>query len=177
MIGGFKKFGLVLGDVLVLFFSLYLTLIIRYRQMPSPEIWHLHWPPFSVLFLVWLVVFYITGLYDMAASRNDVDFYNKILRNMLINFGIAAGYFYFLTDKLFDIKPQAVFFIFIAIVAAAFPLWRFWFNSFFRRPAFLKRVLVVGITDEARELVSEISRKPILGYVISAIVHNSPRHD
>lgn len=175
LLNRFKKFFLIFGDLILLYASLYLTLLLRYRQIPSPEHWNQHFLPFTVLFIVWVIIYYINGLYDIAASKNDVEFYNKILRNVLINFGIATAYFYLLTDKLFDIKPQTVFFIFMAVYLGIFSLWRFWYNSLVQRPNFLRNVLVVGMNDEARELIKEIIKKPQLGYRITMIMHDGYR--
>lgn len=166
---------MLLGDVLVFYLILYLTLVLRYRAIPTGDVLRLNYEPFSWLLAVWLLVFYVNGLYDLATSKNDVEFYNKILRNVLINYGLATAYFYLLTDKLFSIKPQTVFFIFAGIYAVAFLLWRYWYNALVQWPNLLKKVLVLGMNDEARELIGEISRKPQLGYKISAIIHDGYR--
>lgn len=160
------------GDLLLLYLALYLTLLLRYRAVPTEDIWDQHFLPFTLLFLVWLLVFYINGLYDIATSKNDVEFYNKILRNLLINYGIAAAYFYLLTDRVFDIKPQIVFFIFIGLSLILYSLWRYLYNELVQRPTLLKNVLVIGMKDEAKELIEEITRKPQLGYRITAIIHD-----
>lgn len=175
MTSDLKKILLFLGDAAVLYASLYLTLIIRYQSWPTEKILDQHFWPFTLLFAVWLAIFYINGLYDLAASKNDVEFYNRIFRNLLINYAGAAGYFYLLTDKIFDIKPQVVFFIMIGVNSLLFVAWRYWYNGLVQRPGFLKKILVVGMTDEARELVEEIMRKPQLGYRIAAIIHDGYR--
>src|SRR3989338_11463810 len=170
MLGNLKKTILFFGDLLVMYMSLYLTLLLRYREIPAQNIWEMHFLPFTVLFLVWCAVYYINGLYDIAATKNDVEFYNSVLRNLLVSFAMAAAYFYLLTDNLFHIKPQLVFFIMIGFHSIQFSLWRFWYNAFVQLPEFLKNILVIGMKDEARELVDEIFKKPQLGYRITAIV-------
>lgn len=173
LIGRFKKFLLFGGDAILLYLALTLTLTIRYRQFPiPPNIWDQHLMPFTILFAVFLLIFYINGLYDIAASSNDIQFYNKLLRNLLIGIGLGAAYFYFLTDRLFDIKPRAVFFIFAALTLVLFFAWRYFYNMLVQRPAILRNVLIIGMKDEARELVEEIIKKPQLGYKIAAIIHD-----
>ena len=172
-----KKLLLVLGDFGVLYLSLYLTLALRYRHLPGAEIWSQHFMPFSVLFLLWALTLYINGLYETATSKNDIEFYNKLFRNLLVNYGLAAAYFYLLTNRLFNIKPFAVFFIYAGVSLVLVSLWRFWYNTFVQRPNLLRNVLLIGMKDEARELVLEIIRKPQLGYRIAAIVHEGYRND
>lgn len=173
LIDRFKKFLLVGGDILVLYLALYATLVLRFQSAPGDREWDLHLLPFSLLFALWLVIFYINGLYDIAVSKNDFTFYNKILTTILVSYGLAAAYFYFLTDKLFNIKPQIVFFIFLGVFMVFYSLWRYWYNSFIVRDRLARNVLVIGMNDEARELIAEIIRKPQLGYRIAAIVHGS----
>lgn len=167
-----KKILLPLGDLLILYASLYITLLVRYRAVPSQEIWNLHFQPFSWLFVAWLVIFYINGLYDLSISKNDVQFYNKTLTNLLINFALGAAYFYLLTDRLFDIKPQTVYFIFMAVSLSLFSFWRYFYNRLLSTPSFLRKVLLIGVKDEAWELIEEISKKPQLGYRVFGIIHN-----
>jgi FlaA1/EpsC-like NDP-sugar epimerase len=171
LLNRFKKAALLSGDLLLLFAALYLTLLIRETGIPSREIWALNFRPFAYLFIFWTLVFYINGLYEITTSKNDIEFYNKIIRNLLINYVLGAAYFYFLTDKLFDIKPRGTYFLFLIVITILWGAWRYWFNAFVQRPSFLKKVLVVGMNDEAKELVEEILRKPQLGYKISAIMH------
>jgi exopolysaccharide biosynthesis polyprenyl glycosylphosphotransferase len=177
LLNRFKKIFLFVGDLAVLYSSLYLTLLIRFRAFPTLQTWNVHFRPFTILFVVWVLVFYIDGLYEIATSKNDVEFYNKILRNLLINYGLAAAYFYLLTNKLFSIKPQTVFFIFMGVVAVLFFLWRYWYNELVQSPTLSRNVLVIGMKDEARELIEEIIKKPQLGYRISAIIHDGYRKD
>jgi len=175
MINRFKRVILLGGDILLLYVTLYLALFLRHQHFPTHAIWNENFWPFTLLFVVWVGIFYINGLYEIFASKNDVEFYNKILRNLLLNFGFGIAYFYLLTDKLFDIKPQTVFLIFSALFTVIFLGWRFWYNSFVKRPTMLKNVLVLGMNDEARELVEEIIKKPQLGFRISAIIHDGYR--
>ena len=168
----FKKIMLVGGDVLLLYLTLWLTLLIRYQELPKQNNWLQNLLPFTLLFVVWLLVFYISGLYDIVTSHNDIGFYNRILATLLINYGLATAYFYLLTDKLFEIKPQTVFFVLAAVYTVLFSFWRYWYNSFLARPTHLRKVLVIGINDEAKELINEINQKPQLGYRIAAIIHD-----
>ena len=172
VLNNLKKFVLIVGDFGVLYASLYSTLALRYRHFPGQDIWRQHFLPFTVLFLLWALILYINGLYETATSKNDFEFYNKLLRNLLINYGLAGAYFYMLTDRLFDIKPYTVFFIFIGVSLVLFSLWRLWYNTIVQRPGLLRNVILIGMKDEARELVLEILRKPQLGFRIAAVVHD-----
>jgi uncharacterized RDD family membrane protein YckC len=54
---------LLLGDVAVFVLSLWITLALRYVAIPDTEILTLHAVPFALLFALWIVVFFLAGLY------------------------------------------------------------------------------------------------------------------
>src|SRR5262245_60899576 len=98
-----KKRLLVLGDIGFLYLSLYLSFAIRNSELPMAQVWQVSLMPFTILFGIWLLVFYINDLYEIATSRNDLRFYNRVLQSLFINFAAGFIYFYFLTD-VFTIK-------------------------------------------------------------------------
>ena len=71
-----KQLILLAGDIAALFVSLYLTLLIRYREKPSPELWESHLTPFVGIFLIWIFALYIFNLYNLKvlslnSSKSD----------------------------------------------------------------------------------------------------------
>ena len=56
---------LLLGDIALLYGALFLTLLIRYGSFPTQVLWQDHNLPFLFVNLVWLIIFYIAGLYDV----------------------------------------------------------------------------------------------------------------
>jgi exopolysaccharide biosynthesis polyprenyl glycosylphosphotransferase len=168
-----KRLLLVLGDICVLYVSLYLSLAIRGSRLPSAELWSGSFLPFTLLFSIWLLVFYITDLYEIALNRNEFSFYNKIFQSLVINFAIAFVYFYFFSTDIFPIRPQITFIIFGLVTSTSFPLWRYRFNLFVEQPSLRQNVLVVGLNEGSLELIEEIMRKPQLGYRIRAVVGSS----
>ena len=71
-----KYLILFIGDVGILYLSLWLTLLIRYQQSVSPERWEQHFLPFSLIFATWLIVFYISGIYSLQMAKNNIIFYS-----------------------------------------------------------------------------------------------------
>ena len=70
MIKGNKpgKIMLLLGDIAILYGSLLITLAIRYGSLSSQSAWQDHSLPFFFVNLVWIIVFYVAGLYDVEKS-------------------------------------------------------------------------------------------------------------
>ncbi|MEK7086875.1 MAG: hypothetical protein AAB935_01305 [Patescibacteria group bacterium] len=62
-INNLKKIILLAGDLLILYLSLAITLIIRYGWSPLGVRFENHLQPFSLIFLAWLLIFYLNELY------------------------------------------------------------------------------------------------------------------
>lgn len=59
-----ELFILVVGDIIVFNVALWLTLLVRYFEFPTMDRLDAHIPPFLTFTAVWLVIFFILGLYD-----------------------------------------------------------------------------------------------------------------
>ncbi|MEK7148895.1 MAG: hypothetical protein AAB796_00645, partial [Patescibacteria group bacterium] len=77
---------LLLGDALILYASLSIVLFLRYGgEALNQYIWNLHWPPFTGLFVVWLLVFQSLGLYEISTTKNERRFTERLARAVLFN--------------------------------------------------------------------------------------------
>ena len=121
-----KKFILLLVDIVLLYASLWLTLLFRYNNVDT-ELWQKHFWPFSIVFILWIVVFFINGLYEIRKVKNDYKFYGRLVSNLLINTAIAFTFFYIIFDRFSYIRPQKVLIILVLVFAV---LWIFWRKLF-----------------------------------------------
>lgn len=149
-----EPFLLLLGDITILYVSLWLALILRYGEIPTDIILSLHLKPFSVLFAVWLGFFYIGGLYEKhtAILRNKLPI--TLFNTHLINSLLAVLFFYI--APFIDIAPKTNLFIFIVISLVLFYVWRVLFYS---RIASSKKseALLIGTGEEIKQLYSEVN--------------------
>ena len=54
---------LLIGDVAIFAVSLWVTLLLRYWEVPSSKLLLVHLVPFLLLFVAWVGVFFLAGLY------------------------------------------------------------------------------------------------------------------
>ena len=52
------------GDIVILYGTLALTLLLRGNSGALAHAWSLHVVPFTIVFIAWVAIFYIAGLYD-----------------------------------------------------------------------------------------------------------------
>ncbi len=64
-----KRITLLIGDIVVLYASLWLMLLIRYGAKPDINLWQQHFQPFTIIYALWLICFFIAGLYDISLAR------------------------------------------------------------------------------------------------------------
>ena len=157
-----KNFILIIGDIATLYLSLYLALLIRYREVPAELVWRAHFWPFSITFLVWIGVFYIAGLYNRQIAKNDYVFYTTVLKTIALT--VAITIFIFYANPSFDIAPKTTLLLMVFIFLALFLLWRRSYNALIKSESFLNNIIFIGANKESLEIMEMLRRNPQLGY-------------
>jgi hypothetical protein len=85
-----KVLAVFFGDIFFLYLSLFLTLLLRSGGALPYDIIAIHLLPFTIIFSFWLLIFYITGLYDVHRMRNSVDFFSYLFVALLVNIFFAV---------------------------------------------------------------------------------------
>lgn len=144
---------LVFGDLVVLTISLYLTLLVRYVEPPSPDLFIAHLLPFSLLAIAWLLVFVIAGMYEKQTTMMRLQLPDIVARAQVINILIAAAFFFLI--PYFGITPKTNLVIFLIISSSLIILWRL---TLFPRFGFKNRekAILLGTGKEIQELYEEV---------------------
>jgi exopolysaccharide biosynthesis polyprenyl glycosylphosphotransferase len=169
MTTGRKKEGvlLFLGDILFLIIALWVTLALRYFEVPSGEVFYSHLAPFIILFAVWIFVFFIAGLYD----KHTVIFKRKlpsiILNAQIANIIIAALFFFLI--PYFGITPKTNLFIYLFV---SFIFIVFWRLSLFPLLENKKRqnALLIASGKEMLELKEEVNNNKRYNFQFTAFL-------
>lgn len=164
-----KKFILLTGDIVMLYASLYLALLIRYWEKPSWEFWQSHFWLFTIIFIVWILIFYIADLYNLNLVGNNIKFILLISRCLIILTLLSAVFFYLIPQ--FDISPKTNLFLCVVIFAFLFFLWRKFFNYILKISP-KNNIAIVGINQQVYELIYELKHNAHLGLNIAFIVNN-----
>jgi len=159
-----KKLFIVIGDVVILYAALLLTLLLRYGGNFTEALISRHLVPFSIIFLVWLIIFYIAGLYDLQRLRNNLNFLKTLALALFVNAVLAALFFYFV--PAFGITPKTNLFIFLIVFGLLEAIWRRLFNRFSVSTQTKSKILLVGSSNASHEIFSLLKENPQLGYEI-----------
>src|SRR3989338_3395351 len=135
-----KKTGLFILDIASLYSALAITLSIRYRESFSEQ--HaIHLLPFVFIFSLWLLIFYISNLYDFGFLRNNLDFYSSLFKAIVFASAISVSFFYLI--PIFNITPKTNLMIFTLLFSGIVTASRTLFNKA-NASGFKKPLLVVG---------------------------------
>ncbi|HBA36728.1 TPA: sugar transferase [Candidatus Falkowbacteria bacterium] len=166
----FKKLILFAGDVAALSGALFLTLAIRYPQTAWNERWHSHWPSFSVIFLIWLIIFTINDLYNLDLRVNSRQFLRLTVNTAAVSSLLSILYFYLNVQSA--IAPKTNLAIFIVVFLGLFFVWRGLYQLI--RGAFIPQdnLAIIGFNQRTEELVAALKQRPAAGYQTALIFKN-----
>lgn len=167
----FKKFTLLGGDLIVLYLSLYITLLLRYFAYPSASLWQKHFWPFTAIFGVWLLIFYISNLYSLHAAVNDSRSFASLIKAVMIAGALSALFFYL--NPAINIAPKRNLIIYLAVFSIIFMLWRRTFNWLLKAHLPKEKIAFVGYNGQVRELIEKFKQEPHLGFSVGLIVNEA----
>lgn len=162
---------LFFGDLFFFVFSLWLALYFRFLEIPTTQTFLKHLTPFSILFCVWIVTYFIAGLYEKHTLILKSKLPNVIFNAQVVNSIFAIVFFY--TISVFGITPKTILFIYLVISFGGILFWRLYgialFGSKEKQPA-----LLIGSGSEMKELFHEVNgnNRYDLFFVSSVDVHD-----
>ena len=146
------------GDIILLYASLWVTLALRYFAWPSGELFALHALPFSYLFVVWVLAFYIASLYESHTVIFKSRLPATILNVQATNSVLAVLFFYFI--PAFGITPKTILFLYLAVSFVAIAGWRI-FGVQFLGLRKKERAVLIGSGEETRKLFRVVNENPL----------------
>lgn len=172
-----RKIILLIGDIVVLYASLIITLTIRYQGFDL-DVLKTHLLPFSIIYLIWLIIFYIHNLYELDTAKNNVEFSSVLIRSLIIGGLISVAFFYLAPNFASgDITPKTNLFLNALVFIVLFYGWRYFFNLLISSLKLKLNTAIIGYNPQAIELAKEIIKNPQLGYKLKLIIKNHEKID
>jgi exopolysaccharide biosynthesis polyprenyl glycosylphosphotransferase len=167
---------LLVGDLVVFALSLWLALFLRYLEMPARWLLELHAAPFAILFIAWVGVFFLAGLYGRYTRIFRTRLLSTILYTQLLNVLLAALFFFAI--DFFGIAPKTVLLIYLVVSSLLIILWRAYVYPRLRGSRKLKGVLLASGPD-ARALAEEVGSDARYPFAFEYVIDTSqtPSHE
>lgn len=161
-----ELFILIIGDIVSFNIALWLMLLVRYFEIPTIDRLSSHVPPFLAFSVVWLVVFFILGLYDKHTNLLKKLLVNRILYAQVINI-VVAGFLFFVIP--FGIAPKTNLVLYLIISTILLSLWRLkWVPMM--SPKYRHKAILIADGHEAVELADEINNNDRYNYYFIRII-------
>jgi len=151
---------LLIGDTFFFGVALWVTLFIRYFELPTQELFAEHIVPFGIMFCVWVLIFFIAGLYDKHTVFFKSFIRIRILVTQVCNVAIAGVLFFILP---FSIAPKTTLLIYVVISSALILWWRLKLLDLLSPRRFYNALLIAD-GSEAEELITEINNNGRYNY-------------
>lgn len=164
-----KSLIIFFGDCLIFISSLYLTLIIRYRDEIDQKFLE-HIPHFLLIFFLFIIIFYINGLYDLRLANNFRKL--KLLSVNSILIGALLSVLYFYLNVSAEVAPKTNLAIFLILYLCLFILWRYLIFSWIKANASRNKIAIIGSNDKTEKLINELKNNPGPGYACAVVIRN-----
>ncbi|MCX6799940.1 MAG: hypothetical protein NT091_02230 [Candidatus Falkowbacteria bacterium] len=89
-----KQFFILLGDVAIMYSSLYLTILARHLELPDKTMWASHASFFTINFIFWIIFLYIGNLYNLHNAVNNARFFERVTNSIATSAIFSLGFFY-----------------------------------------------------------------------------------
>ncbi len=154
----FELFGMFVGDIVIMYVALWITLALRYLEIPSQELFMTHAAPFSFLFGAWTIVFYIAGLYEphTVVLRSKIP---ALLLNAILASSVVAVIFFYAAPD-FGITPKTTLFLDLLVTFALMGVWRVFAVQFVGLRT-REAAVLIGSGEETRRLFHAVNDFPL----------------
>lgn len=150
-------FLLLTGDLVAFVLALWLTVTMRYAGIPNTPTFDDHLLPFSFLFILWVAVYFISGLYERQVVILRGILPQILVQAQLVNIALAALFFYFV--PMAGITPRTNLFLYLIISLMLVVLWRLFIYRIIV-PEKREDVILIGSGTEMEELKKEVNGNP-----------------
>jgi exopolysaccharide biosynthesis polyprenyl glycosylphosphotransferase len=149
----------ILPNILLLYLSLYISYFIRYHGQAADL--GSHYTAFTPVHLLWLVVFFIHGLFEVTTFRRFTSIIFNLVSAMLVNLLVAITYFYLQPNLI--LTPRRFLLIHIGVSFLLILIWDL-LVKYVLKNKLIEGVYLFSFEGSGQELEAEIKNHDYLGY-------------
>ncbi len=158
---------LFLGDIILFVGALWLSLLVRYGEVPNQVFFGNYLLKFIPIFFFWFLVFFVAGLYERHTLTFRKRLPGLILKTQIINSLLASLFFYFLPNP--DITPKTILLVQLFISFIVILAWRIYGYSLFG-PNKKQDAVLIGQGEEMNDLFKEINNNNLYGIKFAQMI-------
>lgn len=158
-----KQMLLFIGDLLILFVSLFITTLVYKQGYYHHEFFIRHVEAFSFIFPVWFVTYYIEGIYSLRTFNKD-GLIISLVRAQGLNTIISFIFFYLFAFS--GLSPRTNILLIAGISGLLLFIFRKIFFTIFSSQGMSIKTVAIGGAEHIAEIEEHLRMKPYLGFQI-----------
>jgi exopolysaccharide biosynthesis polyprenyl glycosylphosphotransferase len=161
-----KKTIILGSDIVILYISLFITLIIRYGLSNIQQPLNIHLQSFSFIFIIWIIILYLTDLYKEKYLRINLLTLQILILAVTINITISIIFFY-LFPEFFRLTPKTNLLILGIIFTTLDIVWRMLLFKIYISSGWKNNLIFIGTSPTIQETINYLKDNPHIGYNIA----------
>lgn len=169
-----RQFSIFLGDVLILIFNIFLSLLLRDGSVPEFADFQVH---FKYLFIPLIVVvsfMYVSNLYSLTDAFSFHKLFLKISVACIL--GMLIGFAIFYLNPSTPINPRGILFLYSGLSILLLLVWRTLYDRLFFVIHRYKKYIVFGYNNNVQDLLDSTKVKSYINYRPAALFSLEPVH-
>lgn len=169
-----KKLLIFLGDVALLYGSLIIALLLRYGTNNFREPLNNHLLPFSLIFIIWLLIFYLSDLYREKSLSINLSAAQKFGFAVILGTIISIIFFY-LFVPFFQLTPKTNLLVFALTFGILDFSWRLLISKIYISGGWRRRIFIIGESSNISETTDYLKKHPQIGFDIIYSNSHAPK--
>lgn len=162
-----KQCILLVGDIASFTLGFLAAFSVRNAHVPTIFDIQKHTVLFLIVFVLWVVVNYINGLYDLHL-HSDKKYVRRFIETTGVALLVGIIFFYIVPDR--RITPKTILALNVVFGYGISFMWRLLYNRLIGTTKLQINVLLLGNGAEMKELISIMNTHPERGYRVRAII-------
>ena len=162
-----NQFTIFLVDLIILFTSLFLTLVIRKMALPSITNFLNHLLSFLPIWFVCVLAMYTLNLYSIDVPFTGIELPIKLFFSSLFSLFTGLGCFYIFNMN--DLTPKTILILDIVISYCLLLMWRYLYDHIQKKINIKNKYVIVGYNDTVRELIKTSLKSNYLNFAPMAL--------
>lgn len=154
---------IIFGDFIAFWVSFVLLIFIRFEAKDYSLAVHSHLVPFIILYVTWVLVFYVFGLYDLITIKPTIPYLRRWIVALVCS--LVLGIILFYLVPIFGIAPK----VNLAIQFIEFAILSFFFRRMIYRlysKTITQPTILIGNSHYLKILENNIQGNPQIGLKI-----------
>ncbi len=162
-----KQSIIAAGDLISFTIGFFLALSIRHWELPLISNITPLAGIFLTVFLIWVVINYINALYDLSPPTDKI-FARRFMEAAVISLMVGIAFFYLVPER--GITPKTILVLNVLLGYSLAYGWRWLYHYMIGARKLQLNILLLGVSQEALEIVAIAQKHPEKGYSAVAIV-------